>query len=115
MKLRVDGLGDEITPRALMLIFEQYGKVTEASIHSDGQRVFYGIVTMDDKDAEDFLYYRPRLKWTWRYLRVKAANKCQGPWLSPEWRPPKQPSVLAHSSGGELCTRKRKDGDATRT
>lgn len=87
MKLRISGITDGISARDLMGIFTQRGKVSEVSIHSDGKDVVYGIVTMADEDADKLLYDRPRLKWGERSLTFRIANRCQGPWLSPQWRP----------------------------
>ena len=87
MKLRIDGFKHSMTPRDLMDIFSQYGKVSEVSIHSNGKNLVYGIITMADADAEYLLASRPIVTCGELFLPYRVANKCRGPWLSPEWKP----------------------------
>jgi len=89
MKLRVDRIDQEITPKALTKLFEPFGTVEEVAIFAGGDLV-YGIIEMPEPDAERAIDLddMPWPEWNGRVLAMEIANRSRKPWLWPTWRPP---------------------------
>jgi hypothetical protein len=89
VKLRINGIDDEITPSELKKMFKKFGKVQEVAIYS-GKNVDYAIITMPETNALRAKSGASKLRWKENWLGARIANRSRGPWLSPTWRPPQQ-------------------------
>jgi hypothetical protein len=89
MKLRVDYINEDMTPRDLRGLFESLGSVNEVAIYA-GRDLIYGVVDMTEKHADRALATGTYLHWQGRQLRIEVANRSRRRWLSPDWRPPRQ-------------------------
>jgi hypothetical protein len=92
MKLRIDYIDEDITPCALRGLFESFGSVDEVAIYAGGDLV-YGVVDMPEEDADRVILSRRGVQWRGQRLHVEVANRSRRPWLSPDWRPPRDRSL----------------------
>jgi len=95
--LRIDGIKDDMSPRQLRELLEEFGDVGDVSIHA-GEGLVYGLAEMSREDAHEVIEAVDDAKWRaqWNFqgkrgpgpqFTAEFANCSAGPWLSHEWVP----------------------------